>query len=204
MKTIYTLFPEMLNLNGDSANSMVLKKNLQWMGEPSQILPVSNETELIELSRLVKNGETGIFVTIGHGSAAAMQSLAPYDGHIQALLLQMVEAKTPGIVVGSALAWAGVDVSSKRERRSEFVVAHVDAEGWPTEALGYLNSDLSLEPIRVEGNLVLTLLHGPFLAKNPLWLDRIIEILGVETTTSELKICAERYVKEIWNLEANH
>ena len=59
MKTIYTLFPEMLNLNGDSANSMVLKKNLQWIGEPSQILPVSNETELIELARLVKSGETG-------------------------------------------------------------------------------------------------------------------------------------------------
>lgn len=204
MKTIYTLFPEMLNLNGDSANSMVLKKNLQWMGEPSQILPVSNETELIELSRLVKSGESGIFVTIGHGSAAAMQSLATYDEQIHALLLQMVEAKTPGIVVGSALAWAGVDVSSKRERRSEFVVANVDAEGWPSEALGYLNSDLSLETVSVKGNLVFTLLHGPFLAKNPLWLNRIIEILGVATITSDSKICAERYVKEIWNLEANH
>ena len=204
MKTIYTLFPEMLNLNGDSANSMVLKKNLQWMGEPSQIMPVSNETELIELSRLVKSGETGIFVTIGHGSAAAMQSLAPYDEQIQALLVQLVEAKTPGIVVGSALAWAGVDVSSKRERRSEFVLANVDAEGWPSEALGYVNSDLSLETISVKANLVLTLLHGPFLAKNPLWLDRIIGILGVNTKTSDSKIRSEGYVQEIWHLEANH
>ena len=204
MKTIYTLFPEMLNLNGDSANSMVLKKNLQWIGEPSQILPVSNETELIELARLVKSGETGIFVTIGHGSVAAMQSLAPYDEQIQALLVQMVEAKTPGIVVGSALAWAGVDVSSKRERRSEFVLANVDAEGWPSEALGYVNSDLSLETISVKANLVLTLLHGPFLAKNPIWLNRIIEILGVNTKTSDSKICAERYVQEIWRLEADH
>ena len=100
--------------------------------------------------------------------------------------------------------WAGVDVSSKRERRSEFVLANVDAEGWPSEALGYVNSDLSLETISVKANLVLTLLHGPFLAKNPIWLNRIIEILGGETTASDSKICAERYVQEIWRLEANH
>ncbi len=204
MKTIYTLFPEMLNLNGDTANSMVLKKNLQWMGEPSQILPVSNESDLIELSRLVKSGETGIFVTIGHGSAAAMQSLAPYDEQIRSLLLQMVEANTPGIVVGSALAWAGVDVSSKRERRSEFVVAQVDAEGWPSEALGYVNSDLSLEAVSVKANLILTLLHGPFLAKNPPWLDRIIEILDVKPKKSDPRIRSDAYVQEIWRLEANH
>ena len=204
MKTIYTLFPEVLNLNGDSANSLVLKKNLQWMGEQAQIVPVSNEAQLSELIQLLKAGKKGIFVTIGHGSVAGMKSLTPLNDQIEGLIGVLVESNTPAIVVGSALAWARVDTSSKRQRVSEFVVAKVDADGWPVEALGYLNSELNLQPVQVRSNVILTLLHGPFLAKNPSWVERILELMGAKAQTSDARQTAQGYVEEIWRIEANH
>ncbi len=204
MKTIYTLFPEVLNLNGDSANSLVLQKNLQWMGEQAQILPVSNQAQLSELIQLLNAGKKGIFVTIGHGSVAGMNSLASFNDQIQRLIEVLVESNTPAIVVGSALTWARVDASAKRERISEFVVAKVDADGWPVEALGYLNSQLSLEPVQVRSNVILTLLHGPFLAKNPSWVERILLLMGAKAQTSVSRQTAHGYVKEIWRIESNH
>ena len=204
MKTIYTLFPEVLNLNGDSANSLVLQKNLQWMGEQAQAVPISNQAQLSELIHLLKVGQKGIFVTIGHGSAAGMNSLTAFDDQIRSLIEVLVESHTPAIVVGSALAWARVAVPAKRERISEFVVAKVDADGWPAEALGYLNSELSLVPVQVRTNVVLTLLHGPFLAKNPSWVARNLELMGSKNQTSEARTTAQGYVEEIWRIESNH
>ena len=204
MKTIYTLFPEVLNLNGDSANSLVLQKNLQWMGEEAQTISVSNQAKLDELIQLLEAGEKGIFVTIGHGSAAGMKSLTVFDQQVRHLIDLLVESNTPAIVVGSALAWARVDTSSKRERVSEFVVAKVDADGWPVEALGYLNSELNLQPVQVRSNVILTLLHGPFLAKNPSWVERILELMGAKAQTSDARQTAQGYVEEIWRIEANH
>ena len=204
MKTIFTLFPEMLNLNGDSANSFVLQKNFEWMGEQAQTVSVATESQLLELLRLVKSSETGIFVTIGHGSAAAMQALAAHDALIRDLLEAIIESKTPAIVVGSALKWANVNAGSKSDRRSEFVVATSSAEDWPSNALGYLNSDLELPPVSVESNVILTLLHGPFFAKNPSWVERVIRLMGAENSSSESKEVADGFVEEIWRLEANH
>jgi hypothetical protein len=204
MKTIYTLFPEVLNLNGDSANSLVLQKNLQWMGEEAEVISVSNQSQLSELIQLLEAGKKGIFVTIGHGSAAGMKSLTVFDEQLKQLIELLVESNTPAIVVGSALIWASVDASSKRERKSEFVVAKVGAEGWPEEALGYLNSELSLEPVQVRSNVILSLLHGPFLAKNPTWVDQILHVMGANVQPSEARLIAQSYVDEIWRLESNH
>ena len=204
MNNVYTLFPDTLNLNGDSANSLVLSKNLHWMGEKAQVLSVSNEVELNALIRLVKTGQKGIFVTIGHGSAAGMKSLEAFDAQIRTLIESLVDTKTPAIVVGSSLAWAGVDVTTKRERRSEFVLAEVAAEGWPTQGLGYLNSELTLEPIVLKSNVILTLLHGPFLAKNPNWIDSVLEAMGVRADRSGSRSVADAYVEEIWRLETEH
>ncbi|MEY4502909.1 MAG: hypothetical protein RLZZ576_163, partial [Actinomycetota bacterium] len=86
MISIYTLFPEVLNLNGDSANSLVLKRNLEWMGEPAQLKRVSTEDELRELIRLLVSGQKGVFVTIGHGSRAGMKSLEAFDELIRNLV----------------------------------------------------------------------------------------------------------------------
>jgi hypothetical protein len=59
----------------------------------------------------------------------------------------------------------------RRERISKFVeVAHGDQS-----AVGYLNSDLELEPFARFENLIGTLLHGPVLAKNVWLADEIIE-----------------------------
>ncbi len=204
MITVYTLFPEVLNLNGDAANTLVLQKNLLWLGQSVQIEVVSNQEQLLALTRAVSGRQPGVFVTIGHGSLAGMKSLAKFDGLIRELIESMIASKTPGIVVGSALTWAGVELSAKGERVSEFVVAEVEAEGWPVTALGYLNSDLAIKPVTVEANLILTLLHGPFLVKNPSWLNRIIEILGSKAEPNDKQDLAEQYVEEIWRLEANH
>ena len=204
MISIYTLFPEVLNLNGDAANSLVLKKNLDWMGEPAQLKTISSEYELRELIKLVESGQKGIFVTIGHGTRAGMKSLEAFDELIRNLVELMSQSGTPAIVVGSALAWADVDTSSKRDRVSEFVVAKVDAHGWPGEALGYLNSDLNLDAVVIKSQVILTLLHGPFFAKNPSWVGRVIELLGATLRSSDSGNRAKEYVDEIWRIEANH
>ncbi len=204
MISIYTLFPEVLNLNGDSANSLVLKRNLEWMGEPAQLKRVSTEDELRELIRLLESGQKGVFVTIGHGSRAGMKSLEAFDELIRNLVDLLFQSGTPAIVVGSALAWTDVDTSSKRDRVSEFVVAKVDAHGWPREALGYLNSDLNLDAVVIKSHVILTLLHGPFFAKNPSWVERVLELLGAQVRSSDSSKRARGYVDEIWRIEANH
>ena len=204
MLSIYPLFPEVLNLNGDAANSLVLKKNLDWMGEPAQLKTISSEYELRELIKLVESGQKGIFVTIGHGSRAGMKSLEAFDELIRNLVELLSQSRTPAIVVGSALNWTDVDTSSNRDRVSEFVVAKVDAQGWPREALGYLNSDLSVDPVAIESHVILTLLHGPFFAKNPSWVERVLELLGAQVRSSDASKRAREYVDEIWRIEANH
>jgi hypothetical protein len=204
MISIYTLFPDVLNLNGDAANSLVLKKNLEWMGEPTQLNAVSSGPELRALIQLLESGQKDIFVTIGHGSRAGMKSLEAFDKLIRKLIDLMSQTGTPAILVGSALVWADLDMSSKRDRVSEFVVAKADAEGWPGEALGYLNSDLSLDAVALKSNLILTLLHGPFFAKNPSWVERVLELLSVELRSSDSGSRAKGYVEEIWRIEANH
>ena len=204
MISIYTLFPEVLNLNGDAANSLVLKKNLDWAGEPAQLKTVSSECELRELIALLEDGQEHIFVTIGHGSRAGMKSLEGFDEMIRKLIDLMSQSGTPAIVVGSSLVWADIDIAEKRERVSEFVLAKVDAEGWPREALGYLNSDLSVNPVAIKSHVILTLLHGPFLAKNPSWVERVLELLGATHRSSDSGNRAKEYVDEIWRIEANH
>jgi hypothetical protein len=133
-----------------------------------------------------------------------MKSLEAFDELIRNLVELLSQSRTPAIVAGSALAWADVDTSSKRDRVSGFVVAKVDAHGWPGGALGYLNSDLSVDPVAIKSHVILTLLHGPFFAKNPSWVGRVIELLGVTMRSSDSSKRAREYVDEIWRIEANH
>lgn len=203
MKNIYQLFPDVLNLNGDSANALVLHKTLNWLGEQSQIVSVTNDTDLNDLLELVKAATPGIFVVIGHGSIAGMSSLVAFDAQIRSLVQEMIKTGTPAIVVGSALKWTELNLSAKRDRASKFVVREVSAPGWPTEALGYVNSELAIEPVIVESNLIFTLLHGPFFAKNPAWVDKVLSLMGVEQTSCASRAAAQVHVDEIWRLEAN-
>ena len=60
---------------------------------------------------------------------------------------------------------------NRRERVSKFVEVSIGEQS----VVGYLNSDLELEPFVHDENLIGTLLHGPVLAKNVWLADEIIE-----------------------------
>jgi CobQ-like glutamine amidotransferase family enzyme len=71
---------------------------------------------------------------------------------------------------------------------------HVSEFQLVDDVVGYVNSDLDLPAIQTFGNTVLTLFHGPVLAKNPELADMIIKQAGwcdVNLSSNELVTVSE-------------
>jgi CobQ-like glutamine amidotransferase family enzyme len=204
MIEIYCLYPSALNLNGDAANARVLLQRLRWGKVDAKVLNIESEPELDTLLAKVTAGGKDLILVAGHGSTAAMKSLAKVEGKLRNLF-QLAEANgILGVVVGSALTFTSFKAKQSTERRSEFSLASVDKPGWPAQALGYVNSQIAGELVAISGNLILTQLHGPFLAKNPAWTDEVISRLPVSVDASEQAARANLITDEIWKLEAEH
>lgn len=165
---IGTLFPEDLNLNGDQANLLVLKKRLANYGKTSQIVEIDGPADLGQFS----------FVFLGHGPKAAWSSIKAAYPNLFADLKSAMEHGSFVFAVGSGYINLVQELSlelpqpeeATGEHRSEFV----DVNG----IVGYLNSDSNLSPLVFQEDLLLTLLHGPVLAKNPDLADKIILRMG--------------------------
>ncbi|MEN9714411.1 MAG: hypothetical protein RLZZ164_1075 [Actinomycetota bacterium] len=168
MIRLLELFPEHLNLNGDRANLLVLRRRAEWGGiavshetlHPGQLLPI----------------ERPDVVLIGHGSAAAWRQAYPalrtVIADIENWMLQgtQVIAVSTGYAALHGLLGALPASVNKVDRLSNFVVDEFEGK----VLCGYKNSDLDLDDLSIEGNLIGTLLHGPLLAKNPWLADRIL------------------------------
>jgi len=204
MIEIYCLYPSALNLNGDAANARVLLQRLRWGKVDARLLNIESEPELDALLAKIASGGKDCVLIAGHGSTAAMKSLAKVEGKLRDLF-QIAEANgILGVVVGSALMFTSFNAKQSTERRSEFALVSVDERGWPPQALGYVNSQMAGEFVAISGNLILTQLHGPFLAKNPAWTDELISRLDVSVAASEQVARANLITDEIWKLEAEH
>ena len=169
-----SFYPEDLNLNGDQANLLVLAKRLEWRGVNAVIVPLTGSSNLEKVD----------LVLLGHGSMAAWNSILKTDPELITKSIDYMNANRPLLAIGSGyvkvLDELGESYSSK-EHRSEFV----DVDG----VVGYVNSSADVDLIQFRNSSVLTLLHGPLLAKNPKLADEIIrsnEWADISMRSSEL------------------
>ncbi len=203
MIKIFSVFPDRLNLNGDAANAMVLTKQLDWAGKPHELV-ILDSVESINLAAAeIAAGSCKAVVIFGHGSKAALQSLASTRSSLFALAKLCREKSAVGIAVGSALKLVSSDELVLVDRLSEFVVADQSDPEWPSRALGYVNTNLAVPPLKVDGWLIETTLHGPMLSKNSLWVSEIFNKLGVDVSLQKEDLL-KAYEAKIWQLEAEH
>jgi CobQ-like glutamine amidotransferase family enzyme len=161
------LFPKHLNLNGDHGNLLVLQKRLQWRGVPAEVVAVTD----------TKNLEKYDLVLAGHGSRAAWDQVLRVDKMFVSNLAAYIESGKPAIVTASAYDLVSEQLLGKKndvlEHRSLFVKT---SEG----VVGYVNSASSANEMQWHKNALLTLLHGPLLAKNPELADDLIQRMAIE------------------------
>lgn len=153
--------PSHLNLNGDLGNLLVLTKRLAWRNVQSSIEHLDGSEDLSQFD----------FILVGHGSSAAWKQLLDSRSDLLNKLVEFVERDGALMAVASAAdklipLLTGVEVS-RGARVSEFM--NVDG------VVGYKNSESQGPDLVWHKNALLTQLHGPLLAKNPLLADQIIQ-----------------------------
>ena len=150
-----TFFGNRLNLDGDQGNLLALKRYLEAAGFAVEVHAVASTEQALDSH----------FLLLGHGSQAAMESL---EDRLPSFDWRTIIQEVPGLAVGSGVEWlsehlSGPGAFSRIERVSEFKVAEMG----DLRVLGYRNSDTNLPDLRLEHQFLLTMLHGPIIAKNP-------------------------------------
>ncbi|MFN5558073.1 MAG: hypothetical protein ACK4VJ_02665 [Rhodoluna sp.] len=158
-----SLFPEDLNLNGDQANLLVLKKRLELRGVSSLVVDIPlNKIDDVD------------FLFLGHGSIAAWEFISRSEPRLFAQLSSFVESGKPLFAVSSGALKVLSELGKNYEEGdhvSEFATAQDDI-------VGYLNSPSKAPLIQKLYSSWFTMLHGPILAKNPDLADKICFELG--------------------------
>ena len=164
------LFPKHLNLNGDIGNLLVIQKRLQWSGVAAEMVPVTSTKLLSEFD----------FVIAGHGSKAAWADVIRLDPSFVKNLVSFIESGNTALLVASASDLIGEAVTGSQSKPSDHRSEFVKTEGG---VVGYLNSGSSNKELHWHKNTLLTLLHGPVLAKNPTLADELIHRMGIEVNS---------------------
>ena len=172
MSQIIRLFPSRLNLNGDQANALVLQKRAEWSGTSIDVLDYEDASTLAPLIQRLESSDAPALLILGHGSLAAMDSIAHLKDQIEHLLVVCKNNHTSALIIGSSAEWLLEHTTG--ERVSEFWGGSIGYEGLETEVFGYLNSDANLDPMWIDGSLIYTLLHGPVMAKSPALADYLV------------------------------
>jgi CobQ-like glutamine amidotransferase family enzyme len=105
-----------------------------------------------------------------------MATFSKETDEIRRIVRELADAGLPGLAVGS-----GYELLQpyfiRGKRLSDY--ADVEASGELPRTFGYINSDTDLQPLASLGaNFLVTLVHGPVLARTPELADYIIERLG--------------------------
>ena len=174
------LYPNHLNLNGDHANLLVLKKRLEWRGVAAEIVEVFEPTDLANFD----------LVLLGHGSSAAWDDLESIDSSLISKIMNIISSNVPVLAVGSGYVKVMESLNSESLLHGEHVSEFANFSG----IVGYVNTDVQLPEVTWLGNSLLTLFHGPVLAKNPgvadeiiakaNWCDINLSSIHIETTDS--------------------
>jgi len=174
------LYPEHLDLNGDHGNLLVLQKRLAWRGTSSEIVSVTQPTDL----------EVFDFLLLGHGSKDAWAEVLRIDPEIISKIGLLARDGKAVLAINSGYGHLVQEFDQKDLQYSQ----HVSEFQLVDDVVGYVNSDLDLPAIQTFGNAVLTLFHGPVLAKNPELADMIIKQAGwcdVDLSSNELTTVSE-------------
>ncbi len=176
MIRVFTLHPSLLNLNGDQANGLVLMRRANWAGFELEIVPVTTTKAMADALDYAKHGGRS-FVLIGHGSVAAMNSLKNQFAEFRLWVSDMIAAGSYGLAVGSGYELVA-PTFNRGERLSDY--ANVELEGFAM-LQGYVNTDTDLPKAEfLSERFLVTMVHGPVLARNPKVADFFLEGLGVK------------------------
>ena len=168
MISLLQLYPEHLDLNGDGGNLLVLQRRLEWGGVPVSRLQYRTGNSL--------EGRPDV-VLIGHGSSEAWRQIYGDFARLVPTLETWMHSGTQVLAIASGFAAlhglvdglaSNVD---RADRRSEFIFENFGQ----SKLAGYLNSELQLPNLVIDGNLTGSMLHGPLLAKNSWLADSLIE-----------------------------
>jgi len=158
------LYPKHLDLNGDHGNLLVLQKRLKWRGVEARIVPVTQPIELEDFD----------FVLLGHGTKDAWAEILRLDLDLIHRVSDFSRTGKPVLAISTGYELLVEELESLRAKHGE----HVSEFKNLGEFVGYVNSDLVLPLIQTVGQTVMTLMHGPVLAKNPELADQIIQSAG--------------------------
>lgn len=194
---LVSLFPEHLNLNGDQANILIMRKRLEWAGHEVEVSSVGFGDDI--------PGTTD-FLLLGHGSMAAWNEIANEIERLGPQLQSAIQSDVAFLAVASGYEHAielGFFEGSLQatERTSKFEL--VEFEG--LEILGYLNAASEAPVFQKKSRSIGTQLHGPVFAKNPKLVDAYLaEITNGEYATnveSEKIQELETIIDSLWELE---
>ena len=158
------LYPKHLDLNGDHGNLLVLQKRLQWRDVEAEIVPVVKVQDLAEFD----------FILLGHGTNDAWAEVLKLDPELISRVVDFSRAGKPVMAISSGYEHLIQQLEPAKAQHSEHVSEFREVDG----VVGYLNTDVVLPEVRMIGQTLLTLLHGPLLAKNPELADKIISDAG--------------------------
>jgi CobQ-like glutamine amidotransferase family enzyme len=164
-----SLFPAHLNLNGDQANLDVLTKRLSWFGHEAQITSVDKVNTPPTKADLI---------FIGHGSIAAWKDIEP---HLGAQLIWIRDQLRNGAMLFAVASGYERAISmglfqgslNETQRISKFEIAATRFG----EVLGYLNAATEAPVFQEQDGNIGTQLHGPVMAKNPIFADLVLSEL---------------------------
>ncbi len=154
------LYPKHLDLNGDHGNLLVLQKRLLWRGVEAEIVPVFKPQVLADFD----------FVLLGHGSKDAWAEVLRLDPDLLLRVGELVRDGKPVMAISSGYEYLIEELEGNVVEHG----VHVSEFRNVDEIVGYLNTEAVLSEIRTIRQTVLTLFHGPVLAKNPDLADKII------------------------------
>lgn len=154
------LYPKHLDLNGDHGNLLVLQKRLLWRGVEAVIVPVFKPQDLSDFD----------FVLLGHGSKDAWAEVLRLDPDLLLRVGKLARDGKPVMAISSGYQYLIEELEGNVVEH----VLHVSEFRNVDEIVGYVNTDSVLSEIRTIRQTVLTLFHGPVLAKNPDLADKII------------------------------
>ncbi len=168
------LYPEHLNLNGDHANLLVLQKRLNWRNVDSEVIAITRKENLDKFD----------FLVLGHGSADAWAELSNLDSDLITRVASFINAGKPVIAISSGYELLIEEMNALKVKHVERVSEFQEFNG----VVGYINSEADLPAVTWIKNSLLTLFHGPVLAKNPELADRIIENANWSNLGSDARI----------------
>ena len=163
--TVASFFADRLNLNGDQANLLVLARRAAEYGHELEVVNATSTSQLVGVD----------LVFVGHGSLAAWRSiseeLAKLNSALGESLVLAIGSGAEHVAKESGLA-AQSDVHESRFMTHKFLW-----HGEEFNLVGYVNSaSRGIDTTAVQ-NRILSMLHGPLLAKNPALADAILAMM---------------------------